>query len=84
MNVSPAGINANQQNIITFDTEYLVPYNGIKHPSQGGQYNLYVQYLNASSAVIQAQSFYHKVLPQKLQSFYVNSKVTDVGVENLF
>jgi hypothetical protein len=36
LNVSPAGITANQNNIILLDTEYLVPYNGIVHPNQGG------------------------------------------------
>ena len=42
MDVAPAGITNAQNNIITLDTEFLSPYNGIKHPSQGGEYNLYL------------------------------------------
>ena len=79
MNVNPASINNGQSNIITLDTEYL-PYNGIKHPSQGGTYNLYLQFYDSSNSLIQQQSFYHQVLPQKLRNFYVNSTVNDVGV----
>lgn len=84
MNVSPAGIIFNQNNIVTLDTEYLIPYNGIVHPSQGGQYNCYLQFLTNSSTIIQQQSFYHRVLPPKMRYFYVNSTVNDVGVENMF
>lgn len=80
MNVSPAGITNGQINTITLDTEYLSPWNGIKHPSQGGQYNLYLQFLDNSSSIIQKQSFYHQVLPPKLRNFYANSSVNDVGV----
>ena len=36
MDVAPAGITNGQPNIVTLDTEFLSPYNGIKHPSQGG------------------------------------------------
>jgi hypothetical protein len=84
LNVSPAGIVSNQNNIITLDTEYLIPYNGIVHPSQGGKYNCYLQFLSSNSTIIQQQSFYHKVLPPNLRNFYVNSTVNDVGVENMF
>lgn len=84
MNVSPAGITNGQNNLITLDTEYLSPSNGIKHPSQGGHYNLYLQFLDSSAAVIQQQSFYQEVLPPRLRNFYVNSSVNDVGVENMF
>lgn len=38
MNVAPAGLTAGTDNFITLDTEYLAPDNGIKHPSQGGNY----------------------------------------------
>jgi hypothetical protein len=84
MNVSPAGITNNQNNIITLDTEYLITYNGIKHPSQGGHYNCYLQYLTNTGTIIQQQSFYHRVLPPKLGNFYVNSTCNDVAVENMF
>ena len=84
MDVSPAGITNGQNNIITLDTEYLIPYNGIKHPSQGGEYSLNLQFLDNSNSVIQQQSFYHKVLPPRLREFYVNSTVNDIGVENMF
>ena len=84
MNVNPATINYGQNNIITLDTEYLIPYNGIKHPSQAGHYILYLQFYSNSNALIQQQSFYHKVLPQPLRNFYVNSTVNDVAVENMF
>jgi len=80
MNISPAGLISNQQNIITLDTEYLVPYNGILHPSQGGEYNCYLQFLTSASAVIQQQSFYHKVYPSRLRNFVVTSAVNDLGV----
>jgi hypothetical protein len=36
MSVAPAGLTNAQNNIITLDTEYLSPLNGIQHPSQGG------------------------------------------------
>jgi len=65
--------------MITLDSEYL-PINGILHPAQGGTYSLYLQFLTPSSQVIQQQSFYHQVLPQKLRNFYINSAVNDVGV----
>jgi hypothetical protein len=84
MNISSAGLISNQQNIITIDTEYLVPYNGILHPAQGGEYNCYLQFLTSGSAVIQKQSFYHKVYPNRLRNFVVNSSVNDLGVENMF
>jgi hypothetical protein len=84
MNVSPAGIISNQDNVITLDTEYLVPVNGIVHPSQGGQYNCYIQFLTSGSTVIQQQSFYHRILPPRLLNFQVDSAVNDVGVENMF
>lgn len=84
MNVSPAGIISNQNNIITLDTEYLIPYNGIAHPTQAGQYQIYLQFLTNSSTVIQQQSFYTRILPSRLRNFYVNSTVNDVGVENMF
>jgi hypothetical protein len=84
MNVSPAGMTLSSNNIIILDTEYLVPYNGILHPTQGGEYNTYVQFLDDSSNIIQKQSFYHQVLPNKLRNFYVNSTVNDIGVENMF
>ena len=84
MSVSPAGITSGQNNIITLDTEYLIPYNGIVHPSQGGQYNCFIQFLTVSSSVIQQQSFYHRVLPPKLGNFYVTSSCNDVGAENMF
>ena len=38
LNVVPAGLNAGTDNFITLDTEYLAPDNGIKHPSQAGNY----------------------------------------------
>lgn len=84
MNVSPAGLVASQNNIITLDTEYLIPINGIVHPTQGGRYSCYLQFLTNSASIIQQQSFYTKILPQKLGNFYVNSSITDVGVENMF
>lgn len=57
MNVSPAGITSGQNNIITLDTEYLYPQNGILHPSQGGMYSLYLQFLANATTIIQQQSF---------------------------
>ncbi len=33
MNIDPAGLNTGSDNIITLDTEYIAPNNGIKHPS---------------------------------------------------
>ena len=36
LDVSPAGITSGQDNRLILDTEYLVPYNGIVHPTQGG------------------------------------------------
>jgi len=84
MDVSPAGLVSSQDNIITLDTEYLSPTNGIVHPSQGGQYNLFLQFLTNTSTIIQQQSFYHRVLPPRLGNYYVNSTVNDVGVENMF
>lgn len=83
MNVNPASINSATINTITLDTEYL-RYNGILHPNQGGMYNLYMLFYDTSNALIQKQSFYHQVLPQRLRNFYVNSTVNDVGVENMF
>lgn len=80
MDISSAGLISNQQNIITIDTEYLVPYNGLLHPAQGGEYNCYLQFLTSGSTPIQKQSFYHKVLPNRLRNFVVNSSVNDVGV----
>ena len=38
MNIDPAGLNTGSDNIISLDTEYIAPDNGIKHPSQGGDY----------------------------------------------
>lgn len=38
MNVEPAGLNTGSDNVITLDTEYIAPDNGIKHPSQAGEY----------------------------------------------
>lgn len=84
MNVSPAGIISNQDNTITIDTEYLVPINGIVHPTQGGNYNCHLQFLTNSNTVIQQQSFYHRILPPRLRNFQVDSSVDDVGVENMF
>lgn len=84
MDVSPAGIIYNQDNVITLDTEYLVPVNGIVHPLQGGHYNCYMQFLTNSNTIIQQQSFYHRILPPRLKNFQVNSTVNDVGVENMF
>lgn len=79
MSVSPAGITSNQENVITLDTEYLVPYNGIKHPSVAGEYNCFIQFLDSGSNIIQQQSFYHRVLPSKLTNIYMESYCTDVG-----
>lgn len=84
MDVNPATINFGQKNILTLDTEYLIPYNGIKHPNQGGQYILYMKFYAPNNTLIQQQSFYHTVLPNPLRNFYVNSTVNDVGVENMF
>ena len=84
LDVAPAGLTGSQNNILTLDTEYLYPKNGIKHPAHGGEYNSYLQFLDSSDAILQKQSFYHKVLPRKPRNFYVNSTVNDIGVENMF
>lgn len=80
LDVSPAGITSGQDNRLALDTEHLVPYNGIVHPTQGGEYNIYIRFLMANNTLIQRQSFYTKVLPPKLRNFYVNSTVNDIGV----
>ena len=50
MNVQPAGLNGgNVDNFITLDTEYLVPFNGIKHPSAAGQYMTGLYFIDSSN-----------------------------------
>ena len=36
LDVTPAGLTSGQNNILTLDTEYLYPQNGIKHPANAG------------------------------------------------
>ena len=72
-------ITSGSDNVITLDTEYL-PENGIKHPAQGGEYICILNFLDDTDSVIESTSFYHRVLPRKLRTFYVWSAVQDIGV----
>ena len=76
-------IISGSENIITLDTEYL-PENGIQHPSEGGEYAVILTFLDAADAIIESTSFYKRVRPQRLRTFYVESAVNDIGVENMF
>lgn len=45
---------------------------------------MYLQFKDSSSALVQQQSLYTRVLPPRLRNFFVNSSVNDIGVENMF
>ena len=76
-------LNSGTDNEITLDTEFLVK-NGIKHPTEGGNYMCILSFYDDSSVLIEQTSFYLKVLAPKLRNFYVQSAMNDVGYENMF
>jgi hypothetical protein len=84
MNIDPAVLNSGSDNIITLDTEYLAPDNGIKHPSQGGNYMTTLHFYDSSNNELEKTSFTHSIKAMKLRNLVITSTVHDIGVENMF
>jgi len=66
------------------DTEYIAPKNGIKYPSQAGDYACYLTLKDATSTTLESTSFFFQVRAPKLRNFDAWSYVEDIGEENLF
>ena len=50
LDISVIGLNTGSNNLITLDTEYIAPENGIKHPSQAGKYMTTLYFYRSSMA----------------------------------
>ena len=84
MNVDPAGLSTGTDNFITLDTEFIAPDNGIKHPSQAGNYMTTLYFYDASLNELEKTTFTHQIKASKLRNLVVRSTVHDIGVENMF